>query len=157
MPSPHAGGYYFGGNMAKGIMCSCGCKSIVYDINPKTNKPYGKCEKSRSQQVKRASKIRKTQRKNMDHAKRPNGSLIYDTRAWRRLSDKKRTVDPFCECCAREGKMVLANLVDHKKEIRDGGDPYNWDNLESLCHACHNAKTRDEAKTRNNLEGVYVI
>lgn len=136
--------------MARGIMCNCGCRSIVTDINPKTNRIYSKCEKARKQSVKHSSKRREQSRKNdMDHARSKGGSLIYDTRAWRRLSDKKKTVDPFCEPCLKEGRHTIARIVDHIVEIKD--DPslaYNWDNLESMCHDCHNKKTRDEKDKR---------
>lgn len=136
--------------MARGIMCECGCKSIITEINPKTNRIFSKCEKSRKEYIKSSSLQRKKHRnENMEHARNKSGSLIYDTRAWRRLSDKKRTVDPFCERCLLDGRHVVAKIVDHKKEIKDGGKPMEWDNLESMCHQCHNSKTQDEKDKRD--------
>lgn len=140
----------FGGLMARGIMCECGCKSIITEINPKTNRIFSKCEKSRKEYTKTSSARRKQNRnEGMDHARNKSGSLIYDTRAWRRLSDKKRTVNPFCERCLKEGRHVVAKIVDHKVEIKDGGKPYEWSNLESMCYQCHNTKTQDEKDKRN--------
>lgn len=140
--------------MARGIMCDCGCRSIITEINPKTNRIYSKCEKARKQQTKHSSKLRQQSRKTrMDHARTAGGSLIYDTRAWRRLSDKKRTVDPFCERCLKEGKHVVADLVDHKEEVKDNPKlAYVWENLESICHAHHNRKTSDEKDKRNGKD-----
>ncbi|MBT3205587.1 MAG: hypothetical protein HOB14_00275 [Gammaproteobacteria bacterium] len=34
--------------------------------------------------------------------------------------------------------------VDHIIEIKDGGSQLDERNLQSLCHACHNAKTSCE-------------
>jgi 5-methylcytosine-specific restriction endonuclease McrA len=32
--------------------------------------------------------------------------------------------------------------VDHIKALADGGEPFDFDNLRSLCHACHSRVTR---------------
>lgn len=48
----------------------------------------------------------------------------------------------------REGRTEPAVIVDHVKEIADGGDPYDWDNLQSLCLPCHNRKTAAERRRR---------
>lgn len=138
--------------MPKGIMCSCGCKSIITEVNPDTGKPFAKCEKSRKEYKKAESKRRNQQRKtNMNHARNGNGSLIYDTANWKTLSNKKRTVSPYCEECFEQGRgYVLADVVDHIVEIKD--DPslaYRWSNLKSLCHVCHNNKSAQEKKKRS--------
>lgn len=39
---------------------------------------------------------------------------------------------PICNRCEHS-----ATIVHHIEEIENGGDPYNWDNLESLCRDCH--------------------
>lgn len=144
--------------MAKGVMCQCGCRKIITEINPKTDRPYSGCEKSRSEKIKRNTKSRNRHRKEkMDYARTGRGSLIYDTQAWRRLSNKKRTVDPFCEDCLDNGKYVIANVVDHIVEVKDDISlAYVWNNLRSLCHACHNKKTANESNNRKD-RGVYDI
>lgn len=142
---------FIGGFMARGVMCDCGCRSIVTDINPKTNRLYSKCEKAREIQTKIQTKRRnQARKKDMSYARNSGGSLIYDTRAWRRLSDKKRTVDPFCEQCLLDGIYNIANIVDHIVEVKDNPKlAYDWNNLRSLCHTHHNAKTQDEKGKRN--------
>ncbi len=56
-----------------------------------------------------------------------------------RLLAKRR--DGFkCVQCGERGRLE----VDHVKPIRDGGAPYDLDNLQSLCPACHARKTRME-------------
>lgn len=62
----------------------------------------------------------------------------YNTTRWKRIRKLKLTTDPVCETCARRP----ANQVDHITAIRAGGDPWDWDNLRSMCQSCHSAKTR---------------
>ena len=61
---------------------------------------------------------------------------FYSSRRWREVSIAKRQRDPFCERCQREGKITPAVLVHHKVPIKDGGDPWDWNNFESLCASC---------------------
>lgn len=70
-----------------------------------------------------------------------HGSAIYRTNQWKavRLLAKRR--DGFkCVQCGERGRLE----VDHKVPIRDGGAPYDLDNLQSLCPKCHARKTRME-------------
>ena len=45
-----------------------------------------------------------------------------------------------CQGCGRAGRLE----VDHIVALEDGGDPWAFDNLQALCKACHQAKTRTE-------------
>jgi 5-methylcytosine-specific restriction protein A len=78
-------------------------------------------------------------------------SKIYDSKRWRNISIKKRTVTPFCEECEKNGIITIANVVDHVVEIKDNPKlAYTWSNLRSLCHGHHNTKTGDERRKRKN-------
>ena len=44
-----------------------------------------------------------------------------------------------CRKCGRYG-----NECDHVVALDRGGDPYELDNLQTLCRGCHIAKTRTE-------------
>ncbi|MEU0871638.1 HNH endonuclease [Nocardia brasiliensis] len=66
------------------------------------------------------------------------------TRRWRTLRDTKLHTDPLCEA---RGCTALADEVDHIEPVGAGGDRYDWENLQSLCHPCHQAKTAREAAT----------
>ena len=44
--------------------------------------------------------------------------------------------------CAERGTARPAVDVDHILPLADGGEPYDFDNLRSLCHACHSRVTR---------------
>ena len=65
----------------------------------------------------------------------------YGTR-WQKLRDRFAKKFPLCAECLRNGHVTPMKDVHHK--IKHDGDVdllYDWDNLESLCRACHNAKT----------------
>lgn len=67
---------------------------------------------------------------------------FYQTTQWRRLRNMFIKEHPLCvECDA------IAQVVDHIVSIRDGGDALAWDNLQSMCHKCHNSKSGREAHT----------
>lgn len=44
-----------------------------------------------------------------------------------------------------------ADLVDHIRERSDGGEDYDFDNLQSLCRSCHEKKTKEVKKERDSL------
>lgn len=43
--------------------------------------------------------------------------------------------------CAKCDRRDVRLFVDHKVELKDGGDALAQTNLEPLCGACHSAKT----------------
>ena len=51
------------------------------------------------------------------------------------MRSRKLQEDPFCELCLP--KISAATIVHHKHEVKQGGDPYEWDNLQSVCASCH--------------------
>ena len=60
---------------------------------------------------------------------------VYNTPRWRELRDDQLNRQPFCERCTHTRP---AKIVHHITPIRDGGDPWDPANLESLCQKCHN-------------------
>jgi 5-methylcytosine-specific restriction protein A len=56
--------------------------------------------------------------------------------------------DPFCEVCWGKGKMTEAVEVDHITPLEQGGEPFDDDNLQSICKRCHGAKTGAENSER---------
>ncbi len=70
---------------------------------------------------------------------------IYNTRAWKlsRIAALERD-NGWCVQC----KDAPATLVDHIKEIKDGGLPFALENLQSLCVSCHAKKTKEVAANR---------
>ena len=56
---------------------------------------------------------------------------VYNTRRWRNLRVWILSRNRVCKC----GR--LTTMVHHIHPIRDGGDPWEPANLQSLCRACH--------------------
>ena len=52
--------------------------------------------------------------------------------------------DPLCVECRRHGRVTIATLRDHIKPLAEGGDDSD-DNVQGLCHDCHEEKTLAEA------------
>lgn len=76
---------------------------------------------------------------------------LYSLDIWKKnLRPAQLLREPFCRECARHGYRVRATDVDHIKphcgDMALFSDP---DNLESLCHACHSAKTAAEMRQRS--------
>ena len=115
-----------------------GCKVIVREVGK------ARCELHQKVQNKTQAESRKKNRRN---------SKIYDTQRWKRISIKKRTIDPFCQGeCEAKGILKEAQVVDHIIEIEDGGSPYSMANLQSLCRSCHNTKTHKVAMARKSRQ-----
>lgn len=69
----------------------------------------------------------------------------YTSTRWRSLRAQKLKQDPFCECDECKGKHIPADMVDHKQRIEDDGDPWDWNNLQSMRnHPCHDKKRARE-------------
>lgn len=70
-------------------------------------------------------------------------------RAWMTIRERVMKRDcGLCQQCKREGRLQLAEQVDHKVEHADGGSDDD-SNLEALCGDCHKVKTaRSQAARR---------
>lgn len=55
----------------------------------------------------------------------------------------------ICQICLASGRTTLAKHVDHRTPKADGGTDAE-ENLQSLCVACHDEKTRAENVARMN-------
>jgi 5-methylcytosine-specific restriction endonuclease McrA len=77
------------------------------------------------------------------------GNLIYSSQRWVNLRNQFIRHNPLCAHCELQGLNTPAYMVDHIKEIEDGGAVYDVDNLQSLCNPCHNTKTGKEVKKRS--------
>lgn len=71
----------------------------------------------------------------------------YDA-TWERLARSFLREHPLCAACEAEGVTAAAELVDHVRELRDGGARLDESNLQSLCRRCHARKTAAVAKER---------
>jgi 5-methylcytosine-specific restriction protein A len=73
----------------------------------------------------------------------------YSSKSWAKLRRAFIARHPLCRICSDNGFVRSANVVDHIVERKDDDSKrLNWDNLQSLCHSCHNNKTAEEKKKR---------
>lgn len=58
---------------------------------------------------------------------------------WQQLRTAFLSVYPLCVACWVQGKVIAATQVDHIIPFTDkhDGRRLDWDNLQSLCTACH--------------------
>lgn len=82
-----------------------------------------------------------------------NGKNIYKTARWTTLRASQLRLSPVCELCIQYGVVTEATVADHIIEVKDGGEIWNIDNLQSVCVACHNRKTGQEKRKRNKSNG----
>jgi len=83
--------------------------------------------------------IKKTSRWGVDDKR-------YHNKKWRNLREKVLRTNPLCVNCERRDIIKQADVVDHVKPITAGGEFYNENNLQGLCHACHNRKSAQQHK-----------
>lgn len=68
--------------------------------------------------------------------------------AWMKIRDRiLRRDSGLCQPCRKEGKLTLAIEVDHTTPLHHGGTDDD-SNLQSICAACHAAKSAAEAQDR---------
>jgi 5-methylcytosine-specific restriction protein A len=83
-----------------------------------------------------------------DPAKRQR-LAFYSSVEWRECRAAYLADHPLCEKCITLELIVGATVVDHKIEIKAGGAPLDWSNLQGLCTPHHNSKTgKDQARLR---------
>lgn len=66
---------------------------------------------------------------------------FYNSYAWRKLSKQFKKENPLCIQCLQNGRTTPTNITDHIKPIDKGGNKWDLNNLQPLCHQCHNRKS----------------
>ena len=121
----------------KKICSQAGCKAIVSDGGYR-------CPKHPPKPVKINRKARYSHHYH-------EGKNIYYTNRWKRIRKVVLDAEPLCTHCKKLGIFRPAKIVDHIKEVVDGGDLFDIDNLEGLCFSHHNTKTAREKKAREKV------
>jgi hypothetical protein len=77
---------------------------------------------------------------------------LYNTDAWRKTRLSFLARNPLCNRCGE-----AASIVHHIKTARDHPElQHDFDNLESLCFACHQRETSEEILVRSRSLGLPV-
>ena len=78
---------------------------------------------------------------------------IYNSREWRELRILKLRANPLCEVCEQEGIVTSAHAVHHRHPIEDSTSKaemrkwaFMWENLVSVCDACHAKIHKEQGK-----------
>jgi 5-methylcytosine-specific restriction protein A len=74
------------------------------------------------------------------------------TRRWRELRAAKLEANPTCEL-QLSGCESAAVEVDHIKQLRDGGERFDWSNLRSACDACHKQRHGKQKRYGFDVDG----
>lgn len=56
---------------------------------------------------------------------------------WVKVRNRYIRLYPLCEICEQENRTTPATIVHHLVALRDNGDRLSFDNLQSVCHQCH--------------------
>lgn len=80
-------------------------------------------------------------------------AIIYNSKEWQELRIQKLRANPLCEECAKEGIVTSAHCVHHRHPIEDSHSmqemkhwAFMWENLQSLCDACHAHIHKEQGK-----------
>lgn len=79
---------------------------------------------------------------------------FYNSKPWQivRLKVKKRD-NNLCVSCLRQHRLKRADVVDHIKPYEHFPElALDMDNLQCLCHRCHQAKTAEDKKRYAHLK-----
>ena len=74
-----------------------------------------------------------------------SNTKFYQSKLWRKVRKGFLNKNPLCVICDRNGHTQAAEVVDHILPIRLGGNKLSYNNLQALCHRCHNIKSGKEA------------
>jgi 5-methylcytosine-specific restriction protein A len=78
-----------------------------------------------------------------DETKREH-KRFYDSALWKRVRLGILRNEPYCRECRRQGRLMLADMVDHITPIGAGGARVVASNLQPLCNGCHAVKRQSE-------------
>jgi 5-methylcytosine-specific restriction protein A len=105
---------------------------------------------------KKATALKRTWRpeKKAQEGRKHDNSKVYNSRRWRKHRKVYLTIYPLCVECEKEGKITIADVLDHIKTIANGGDIWGYDNVQGVCHSHHNKKSGREAHAPKGVGGA---
>lgn len=82
----------------------------------------------------------------IQHQRKNHNAAFYKGAAWERLASAHKRANPLCVHCLAKGMRTPVWATDHIRPMNQGGAPLAWDNLQSLCRACHDLKSAGESR-----------
>lgn len=110
--------------------------------------------------------IKRPWEKKVKQGNRYNRDPFYHTSEWRSTRTTFFASEPliqlppimgipfqnrYCVECWKRGKIVEAQVLDHKKRIKDGGSKTDHENLQGLCNHDHAVKSANEANETRKI------
>ena len=105
------------------------------------------CSKHGIYETKSCELCKQDNTKQYDEQSRSKDSYkIYHSTRWKKLRNRQLSKEPLCVNFAVCGNH--ASIADHIVEIKDSGEPFSINNLQSMCQSCHNSKSAQERANR---------
>jgi 5-methylcytosine-specific restriction endonuclease McrA len=83
---------------------------------------------------------------------KPWAESFYKSKAWQQCREAYFICrHGLCERCGRPGKIVHHKIYLTPQNINDPDISLNWDNLELVCHDCHNEEHHGTDATAEGL------
>lgn len=84
-------------------------------------------------------------------------SWFYNQTKWRKFSKQYRAKHPVCVECEKQGLVSPAEVCDHidgiETILKENRDPFDENEVQSLCHVCHNKKSGKESAKNKIIKG----
>ena len=86
----------------------------------------------------------------------PEAVAFYGSTRWKKCRKNYLSIHPICERCEKQGIISKADHVHHivpldSSSYTDPMKSLNYDNLEALCFACHQAEHHKNKDCRDGL------
>lgn len=103
--------------------------------------------------------IKNSQRKYDEYKRDPEAKRFYKSKAWLKCRAIVVIRDKYlCQKCLRQGRITKYDVVHHIKERKDYPElALDVDNLECLCHRCHNKYHSSKVKKKKKQMPKDVI
>ena len=76
-----------------------------------------------------------------------NNDPYYGSHLWKRLREYILGKHPICNICGKEESKVVDHIIPRQQ---DKTIEWKETNLQALCKACHNKKTKEDYSRPNN-------
>jgi hypothetical protein len=108
----------------------------------------------RNEILKPKEKVRHTEQKGRTEASQ---SGFYNTKAWQKIRDQRRQMNPLCQACEARGYYNAMTTVDHIITVEEAPHlALDINNTQSLCDFDHNIKTKQDAARKKELNRLKI-
>ncbi|WP_159521723.1 HNH endonuclease signature motif containing protein [Sunxiuqinia indica] len=108
------------------------------------------CKMYREQVIKPAQQQRQTQQQGWTEASRAG---FYNTKAWKKIRDKRRNENPLCQLCEEKGILRPGKVVDHIIPVDvEPAKALDYTNTQHICTSCHSWKTKEDKREQKQQD-----